>query len=350
VGLTLLRLSRESISSSLDVGPLERLVRRLDLQLERKKASKFSNVVTSGGAPVWSIDPDLTTPTMAPLSTPAPQPPTAAPSGATRITVTIAGHRPAGGCKKFTTIAAIKEHGRANPSGKHILDVQENVLHEIFKKVLIKDADYICPFYCRGFKPAAPTFNDAELDVIKKHGPPLNLKRELQNIDIGLFRANALFNNMGSTVYYSENVFVFNDARSCQWFLQKIGDMNTSRLRKVVFNISSGFFLSMEHRSAFDICEERRWCHVFRSLRFKHRFDSCVIRFFGFNDLEERDDLWEMDKIVMSQARIDLVPVLSSLRGMKEVRIENDQCEFLGLYERNQMAQSMVVSKPSWQI
>ena len=207
---------------------------------------------------------------------------------------------------------------------------------------------YVWPLYHEGFEPDLSVFNKAELSYMKQHGVPPNSgierNKKRKNVDLALLCVNKETNKIASQLYYSSRVFVFNDARSCLWFLKRIGRVNLSNLNTAVFNFSSGYFLSAENRTEFDICEERLWCAVFQFLKYKHQIQKCVVRFVKLKPLKGRNDLTDDDKIDLTESRQDLVRALSEIRGMKDVVIENQDCEYLGIWERGQIAARMVRS------
>ncbi len=257
--------------------------------------------------------------------------------------------RPSFPHQKFPTIAAVKKYWRENPKCKaHLLSLPGNVKFRIFKEILVKkghgvkDSGDICPFYSHALVPDIPLFNQRELDIMTQHGVPEIWMKDLPNVDLGLLSVNKHLNALCSRIYYSTNVFVFNDARSCFWFFKRIGQTNLSYIRNVVFNISSGFFLSRKNRSVFEKCEEQRWVQVFHFLRFRHGFQHFILRFVGFHDLEDRLDLSNSDKLSMSQGRLALVRLLSSFRGMKNVLMENDECKWIEYEARRKVVQDMV--------
>lgn len=253
--------------------------------------------------------------------------------------------------KKFSSIADIRQYWREAPVFKpNLLNLPHHAKSTIFKYVLLrKDADAriapeICPFYHQGYKPEYSVFNPEEMRVIRHYGPAPVFDKFRLNLDLALLSVNKHLRTFCSRIFYSNHVFIFNDARSCDWFLRRIGRKNVRNLTNAVFNLSSGFFLSMEYRSALDVCEERRWIDIFTRLRRNQGLRNCVIRFFGFNPLEPRSDLSAQDKRRMTEGRLDLVAAISKFRGMEDVRIENAECEFLGLYERQQMVRIMRTS------
>jgi hypothetical protein len=221
--------------------------------------------------------------------------------------------------------------------------LQIRILQDVLRPT---KSGYICPFYCKGFQPDLSVFNKTELSCIEMYGrPPIwsaDKREKSTNLDLSLLWLNKDFNKVLSKFFYTHNVFVFNDARSCLWFLKRIGRTNLSQLTTVVFNLSSGYFLSAANRSIFDMCEERLWCKVFSFLRHRHQIQKCTIRFVGFNDLTDRKDLDDDDKLDITKSRIDLVDVLKSIHDIKEARLENEHCQFLGYEEREQLAMNMV--------
>jgi hypothetical protein len=260
------------------------------------------------------------------------------------------------GIKTKKKIAAIRRHFDELPVFERPLNLTrlpENIQSIIFGKILIRKSDEvnqavdICPLYHHGYLPDNTVYNHKELAVMKKHGRPAKWdKASSENVDLALLGVNKFTRTLCSKIFYSNNAFVFNDARSCFWFLRRIGRENFRNISTAVFNISSGFFLSLKNRSGCDVCEEQQWCQVFASLRLGHGIQKCVIRFFGFNDLQPRKDLSDDDdKIYMTQGRFDLVAILCRFRGMKDVYIENQRCEFLGNAERELMARIMVQSE-----
>lgn len=229
----------------------------------------------------------------------------------------------------------------------NLLGLPPHVKTEIFSQVLLKkDADVktaleIYPFYHEGYLPESSAFNDLELHVMERYGVPSVYLRPSSNLDLALLGVNKHLRNFCSKIFYTNHTFVFNDARSCKWFLQRIGEENVRNLSSAVFNLSSGFFLSKEYHGRLNVCEEQRWVENFLYLRDNHGLRKCVIRFCGFNVLLSRKDITENDKKEMTKGRLDLVAVISGFRDMEDVRIENDNCGFLGLYEREQMVMIM---------
>lgn len=211
--------------------------------------------------------------------------------------------------------------------------VKKLVNEAVNEPVNARNSADICPFYYEGFHPDPSVFNEEELSAMTNYGWPHVYMKGLPNVELHLLRVNKYLNQFASKVYYSKNTFLFNDARSCFWFLKQIGPRNVSYIRNAVFNLSSGFFLSMAHRSDSDICEERRWCQVFEFLKPNHGLRNCVIRFYEWNFIDPREDLSQMDKKRMTKGRLDLVAILAGFRGMERVRIENDFCIFLASKE-----------------
>lgn len=234
-------------------------------------------------------------------------------------------------------------------------DDKAKLFKPIFEYVLIRkchDAGKpveICPFYHQGYLPDDTVYNHKELAIIKRFGAP-KTTREVHpvDVDLALLAVNKSIRTMCSEIFYSNHVFVFNDARSCFWFFRRIGRANLRNITTMVFNISSGYFLSMKHRSIFDVCEEAQWCQIFAFLKVGvgHGIKQCVIRFCDLDTLGHRTDLLEDDdKIDISQARNDLVAIISRFRGMKTVLVQNQDCTFVGLRDRRKMAKLMVSSE-----
>lgn len=216
----------------------------------------------------------------------------------------------------------------------------------ILSSVLLQKDVEIYPFYCCKSLPSKTVFNEGELDVMEKYGAPDIWYRIRPNVDLGLLGVNKSFRKTCSAIYYSSHTFIFNDARSCFWFFKRIGRENLRNLNDAVFNISSGYFLSMKNRTRLDICEEQLWCQAFDYLRRDHGLKNCTFRFYELNDLSRREDLSDDDKSEMTRGRLNLVSLLCTFRGLTKVRIENDKCEFLGYGERAEMAEMMVLLGP----
>ena len=229
----------------------------------------------------------------------------------------------------------------------NLVGLPPQVKTKIFNEILLKKganlktALEVCPFYHQGYIPESSVFSDLELHVMERHGVPPVFFKARPNLDLALLGVNKHLRTLCSKIFYANHAFIFNDARSCKWFLGRIGRENVRNLSSAVFNLSSGFFLSKMYQGRLNVCEEQRWVEIFSYLRDNQGLRSCVIRFFGFNALQARRDLTESDKKEMTKGRLDLVAVISGFRGMEDVRIENDHCEFLGLYERQQMVRIM---------
>jgi hypothetical protein len=198
----------------------------------------------------------------------------------------------------------------------------------------------ICPFYADGLHPGRSVFSQAELVAISL-APPAVFQRQHPQVDLGLLGVNQCFRLMCSEMYYTPNDFLFNDARSCLWFLHKIGPLNISNIKRAAFNISSGFLLSREFRNGADKCEERVWCQVFAYLKSVHKLTECVVRFCDWDPTTGRNDLSSDEKYEMELARLNLVAILAGVRGMGLAHVENQNCAFLSEFNLFQLSQLM---------
>lgn len=199
----------------------------------------------------------------------------------------------------------------------------------------------VFPFYPASYEPDEPLFTRIEIDVMKQHGLPSVWQRRGPSIDTHLPYVNKSIIASYWEHYYFNHVFVFSDARSCLWFFKKINQTNLSNMRSVVFNLSSGFFLAAPYRTTDDMCEEQRWVQVFEFLRHRHEFKSCIVRFVGMEDIQERRDLTDGDRATITKSRKELVSVLLTLRSVVYVRVENDRCQFLAWTERKSMSDTI---------
>ncbi|ERF68426.1 hypothetical protein EPUS_03744 [Endocarpon pusillum Z07020] len=215
----------------------------------------------------------------------------------------------------------------------------------VLKMHLVQDSEVICPFYCHGYRPDDPVFTLKELDVMSRYPVPAIWHRERPNVNLALLGVNKDLRTLGSPYFWCSHYFLFNDARSCLWFFEKIGTANMRQVHHAIFNLSSGFFLSTEYRKKSDICEEQRWCKVFELLKSNHQLWKCIIRFYSWNDLLPRKNLSDDDKVKMTKGRFDLVAILAGFRGVARVIVENDKCDFLGQHERTQLARLMTATE-----
>ena len=245
--------------------------------------------------------------------------------------------------------SASKPFQKASKSFSTLENLPKKILSSIVEMAVCDPVD-ICPFYDSGYMPDPTLFSDKELAVIGEYGLYPIWHKKRQNIDIPLTKVNRNLGSLALESFYTNSVFLFNDARSFFWFVKRLGDVKFCKVKNAVFNFSSGFFLSREYRSSSDVCEEQKWAEVFLMLRSKHGLRNCVFRFYEFNGLEARKDLSESEKVCMTQARLDLIAILCRFRGMKNVRFENDRCEFLGRAAGQQMAKIMTQSEEEWPV
>jgi hypothetical protein len=221
----------------------------------------------------------------------------------------------------------------------------EQILTAILERVLLREGGDICPVYPAGMQPHPWTNkmrcryflgSDPTANIISNPIPP--------KPDLGLLLVNRRFNELAAKIFFN-NKFVFNDARSCDWFLRLIGNKNVGLLRHMAFNLSSGFILSKEHRSCFDICEEELWIDVFNFLKQRHQLHEIKVRLYEWNSLESRDNLSDDDKETLTYARRQLCHVLPGFRGVEKATMVNHRCTYLGLAERKEIVEAMVKPK-----
>jgi hypothetical protein len=224
-------------------------------------------------------------------------------------------------------------------------DAEENKKKKQKEKERIEAIVDICPFYHHKYQPDDTAFSCHELAIVKKYGAPPLFQKDRPNLKLGLLGVNKELSARCSEFFYSRNVFLFNDPRSCFWFFRRIGDDNLRNIRTAVFNISGGFFLSKETRSFSDISDEQRWCEALEMLRLKHGLRKCVIRFIDMEDYLNDEDTYSItEQWVMTKARCEIVATLCRFRDLKEVHVENQRCDFLSPWERRNMVNLMTTS------